>query len=270
MMMPLIKNQPRREAFSLLEVLVASAVLSVLLTILLGTLTTSMSLWRNTENKLSADREARSAELLLAQDLSSVVMPTDPDLWPRVEDGALQFLTVKPQDYQPFDGGANTGDVCFVEYFFDTNSSRLTRLFYPSAETFSRVLNAPNPAFPAPTTTGSADPGNDGRPQTLATNILANNKDAVRANENLFSEMSKLHFVILSTNHPRGASGNDLLPIQGAYSLANRPVALEVNFAVTDADALANEDLLQQAGYVLRNAGLYSFRLILPPPAEAR
>lgn len=262
-------NRQQREAFSLLEVLVASAVLAVVLTILLGTLTTSMSLWRNTENKLSADREARSAELLLAQDLSSVVMPGDPDLWPRIQNGALQFLTVKPQDYQPFDGGVNTGDVCFVEYFFDTNNSRLTRLFYPSASTFSRILSLPNPAFPTPITSGKPDAEDSSRPQTLATNVLARNKDAVRANENLFSEMSELKFVILSTNHPRGAA-NDLLPIQGNYSLTNRPVALEVNFAVTDADALANKELLKQEGYVLRNAGLYSFRIILPRPAEAQ
>jgi prepilin-type N-terminal cleavage/methylation domain-containing protein len=269
MMMPQIKSQPQRKAFSLLEVLVASAVLSILLTILLGTLSTSMSLWRNTENKLSADREARSAELLLAQDLSSVIMPSSPALWPRTNNGALQFLTIKPQEYQSSGSGANTGDVCFVEYYFDTNSKRLTRLFYPSAVTFDRILNTPNPAFPAPTTEVKPDAEDSSRPQTLATNVLANNRDAVRANKTLFQEMSELHFVLLSTNHTRSADGNDLLPIEGSYSLSNRPVALEVNFAVADTDTLANEDLLNQAGYVLRNAGLYSFRIILPRPAES-
>ena len=56
----------RSNGFSLIEVLVASAVLSIVLAILLGTLSASMSLWRNTENKLGADREGRAAEQLLA------------------------------------------------------------------------------------------------------------------------------------------------------------------------------------------------------------
>lgn len=247
--------------------MVAAAVLAIVLVILLGALSTSLSLWRNTENKLLADREARGVELLLAQDLSGVLMPSSPELWPRTNQGALQFLTLKPPEYQSQKSGENIGDVCFVEYYFDTNENRLTRRFLASAATYNDILSANPPGFPQPVTSPQPDETNVTRPQTLAANLLEQNKDAVRGNENLFDEMSEEHFVILSTNHPRGDDGNDLLPIEGAYSISNHPVVLEVNFAATDPDTLANKELLGKADYVLRNAGLYSFRVILPPPA---
>ena len=93
----------------------ASAVLAIVMAILLGALSTSLSLWRNTEGKLAADREGRAAELMMAQDLASAVVPADPALWPRVNNGHLQFLTAKSTDYQTT-GDNNLGDVCFVEY----------------------------------------------------------------------------------------------------------------------------------------------------------
>ena len=48
-------------AFTLLEVLVASAVLGIFLVILLGTLSATLAVWRSTDNKVTADREGRSA-----------------------------------------------------------------------------------------------------------------------------------------------------------------------------------------------------------------
>jgi prepilin-type N-terminal cleavage/methylation domain-containing protein len=236
-------------AFSLLEVLVASAVLAILMTVLLGTLTTSLTLWRNTEGKLYSDREARAAELLIAQDLSSVVMAADPNLWPRTNQGSLQFLVTKPADYQ---GTGEVGDVCFVEYTVDPSANTLTRLFYPSERTYSEIISGGG--FPSP----GSEQG-----QILATDVLADNRDAVRGLA-IYSEANQRAFLILGTNT------GSLLEFSGTYSPANRPVAVEVNFAVTDPSSMDNRDLWEgRPDIKLRNAGLYSFRVSLPEPPVA-
>jgi len=197
--------------------------------------------------------------------LAGAVMLGNSNLWPRVTNGALQFLTLKVPDYQSSQQGANIGDVCFVEYYFDTNRNTLTRLFLPSSITYSQILAANDGRFPAPTTFSSPDPANISLPQTLATNVLVNNKDAVRGNKSLFNEIKSAYFTILSTNHASG-SGFDILPITGNYNSTNYPAAVEVTFAVTDSDTLANKNLLEKETYLLRNAALYSFRMVLPPP----
>jgi hypothetical protein len=249
----------------LLEVLVASGVLAVVLAILLGTMTTSMSLWRNTEAKAASDREARAAELLLDQDLANVVMPASVNLWPRlVTNGSvtfLQFLTKRAADYQG--GVGNTGDVCYVEYAVVPSPSasghELRRLFWGSEQTYREILVA-----------GSLRGGRRGGVTTnadfqpLGLNLLTNNQQAVRGLV-LATEANRTNFVMLSTNH----TGAQLLPLAGAYTRTNRPVAIEVNFAVTDAESLQNPDILSNTNFVLRSAGLYSTRFYLPVPQSA-
>lgn len=230
-------------AFTLLEVLVASAVLSVVLAILLGTLSTSMSLWRNTEGKISADREGRGAELLLAQDAAGVVMPTNPQFWPRVVDGRLQFLTTKPLDYQRASEG-DVGDVCLVEYKVDTDNHSLVRSSLGSKSTYDALQDS---AGTLPSTIGS-------EPQLLATNVLKNMYDAVRG-MNIWQEPLRTNFVVL---------GQDMKPINPPYAPDNVPAAVEVNIGVGDPESIANEDLLDNQSYKLRNAGFYSFRLAFP------
>lgn len=233
-------------AFSLAEVMVASAVLSIVMAILLGTLTTSMSLWRNTENKLSADREGRAAELLIAQDLASVVMGTNPNFWPRVQNDVLQFLTTKPKDYQV--DPADKGDVCYVEYFLSPEKDVLFRTYYGSAWTYANVLQAGQ--FRSAPAVADGD--------ILATNLLARMPDAVRGMA-LQGEASEKPFVVL-------ASSNLLPYAGGTYLPTNPPVAIEVNMAAADPEVIENKDLLNDPNYRLRNAGYYSFRVPLPPP----
>ena len=247
-------------AFTLLEVLVASAVLAIVLTILLGTLSTSLALWRNTESKIVSDREARSAELLLAQDLSSVVMPGNSNLWPRVQLGRigrdnvyyLRFLTSRPPSYLT-NGGA--GDVYYVEYAVlpSTNAGagmarELRRYMMESDDTYNGVLRTGS--FPAVQPAGSY--------QALGYFLLPTNKMAARGLR-LAGEANDTNFIVLGTN---------MLPLTSTnYNLGNnRPAAIEVNFAVADADTLANTSVISNPNFVLRNAGLYSTRFYLPPP----
>jgi len=249
-------SQQHRDAFSLIEVMVASAVLSIVMAILLGTLSTSMSLWRNTENKLSADREGRAAELLIVQDLGNALMPDAVDLWPQVTNANgktfLRFLTTRPIDYQRQDEG-NVGDVCFVQYYFSPEEGALFRTFNPSAWTYTNVILEGE--FPQVNT-------NDA--QLVATNLLADASDAVRgvASGNLKEEVGTNAFVVLATNNT--GQSNNLLPIEGNYTRSNPPVAVEVNFGVADPEAIANKELLENRDYKLRNAGFYSFRIPLP------
>jgi prepilin-type N-terminal cleavage/methylation domain-containing protein len=234
--------------FSLLEVLVASAVLAIVMMIMLGALTTSLSLWRNTESKLYADREGRAAELMMADDLASVLVPSDPNLWPRASGNSLQFLTLKPTDYQSKEGN-NAGDVCFVEYLFDRESNTLRRIFYGSERTFRDILEKSTPTFPGHGA-GSSEA------QLLATNLLADPADAVRGLA-LHDQAPTNSFVLLNRRLvPR--QNNDPLP----------PAAVEVNFAVADPDAMANKDLWEGSDVPLRNAGLYSFRIHFPVPVD--
>jgi prepilin-type N-terminal cleavage/methylation domain-containing protein len=244
--------------FTLLEVLVSSAVLAIVLAIMFSALSTSMSLWRNTDNKIIADREARAVELMLARDLANVVIPSSTNLWPRIESPRrssvqfLKFLTAAPAESQGT-GADNVGDVCYVEYvvFPSTNGPgvEVRRLFVSSAQTFSNVIRPG--AFPASITNNPAF-------QSLGLNLLSTNSIAVRGLGALPSEVNNTNFVFLGTN---------MLPL-ASPSASNYPVAVEVNFAVADPDTLANTNLLNSRGYIMRNAGFYSFRIPLPKPSN--
>jgi len=236
-----------RGGFSLLEVLVASAVLAIVLMILLGVLSATLNIWRATEGKTQADREARAAELVMVQDLANILVPADPALWPRLQNEHLQFLTRRPVEYQSEEG--DLGNVIFVEYFFDHGiAHRLTRAFLGSRETFEKILQTAS--FPAPGDTAG---------QVLAENILPQTADAVRGLA-VAQEANNTNFIFL---------GPGLLPLTGPLGPNNFPSAIEVNFAVADMEGIDNLDLLDNPDYLLRNAGLYSFRVFLPPPSES-
>jgi hypothetical protein len=155
----------RPAAFSILEVLVASAIMGIVMFVLVSTANTTLQLWRVSSEKIAVDREGRSGLALLAWDLQNIVQPTNLALRPWiytniVVNGSapipiLSFLTRKPADYQhPSD---DLGDVCYVEYRY-TNYS-ITRAFVGSSNTFSAIRSG---AFPTNFATNF---------ETLATNV---------------------------------------------------------------------------------------------------
>jgi len=253
-------NNAFRAGFTLLEVLVSSAVLAIVLAIMFSALSTSMNLWRNTDSKIVADREARSVEMLLARDLANVVIPASTNLWPRLESprrSSIQFLkllTLAPAASQSA-SGTDLGDICYVEYAVlpSTNGPGLEvrRLFLPSGQTYSNVILANS--FPVSAT-------NDPALQSLGLNLLPTNTMAARGLGALPAEANNTNFVLLGTN---------MLPFTGTPGTNNYPVAIEVNFAVADPDTLANSNIISSANYIMRNAGLYSFRIPLPKPPNA-
>jgi prepilin-type N-terminal cleavage/methylation domain-containing protein len=254
-------NNAFRAGFTLLEVLVSSAVLAIVLAIMFSALSTSMNLWRNTDNKIVSDREARAVEMMLARDLANVIIPASADLRPKIATNRLgranvyylKFLTAVPSEMQSASGGV--GDVCYVEYAVlpSTNGpgSEVRRLFWPSTKTLSDVITAG--AFPSA-------PQAPAEYQSLGINLLPTNTMAARGLGALPAEANNTNFVLLGTN---------MLPFTGTPGTNNYPVAIEVNFAVADPDTLANSNIISSANYIMRNAGLYSFRIPLPKPPNA-
>ena len=262
-------------AFTLIEVLVSSAVLAIVLAVMFSALSTSMSLWRNTDNKIVADREGRAVGFLLARDLANAVVPANTNLWPfvtnevtritardNVTNYILKFLTTAPSAAQSATGDEK-GDVCYVEYAVVTltNSRQQTpmrevrRLFLASGKTYSDVLSKTR--FPTNNT-------RDTNFQSLGLNLLGANSMAVRGLGTWATDPKEM---LYNTNFIR--LGADMLPFKGAPGPTNYPAAIEVNFAVADPTTLANTNLINRSTYVLRNAGLYSFRIALPKPPNA-
>ena len=254
---PRITSFTAAPGFTLIEVMVSAAILAIVLAVMFSALSTSMSLWRNTDNKIVADREARAVELLLARDLANVIMPAATNFWPRVTNSGgvsyLKFLTATPAAAQPATA-ANAGDVCYVEYAVlpSTNGPgrEVRRLFWPSSKTYTDVLSTG--ALPGPQ---AAD-----QFESLGLNLLPTNTMAARGLGTLAKEANNTNFILLGTN---------MLPFSGAPKSNNYPAAIEVNFAVADPTTLANTNLINRSTFVLRNAGLYSFRIPLRKPPNA-
>ncbi|MFZ4484574.1 MAG: PulJ/GspJ family protein [Chthoniobacterales bacterium] len=238
-------------AFTLIEVVVSSAILALMMAILLSSMSASLSLWRVTEGKISADREGRSGHLLLAQDLANAVVPTNTsgpstNLWPQITAGGtkLGFLTLRSADYQDAASG-DVGDVCYVEYLVQSNG--LYRRFVGSKDTFASVKNNQLPT------------GNAVTFQLLADNIIPNtnalkNTPVINNGEGVWVRTNFVGVIFsnsggLVTYLPAGA---------------NRPDAIEVNFSSADRDAVLNTNLLALPNYQIRSAGFFTFRVNLP------
>jgi len=150
----------KASAFTMLELLVSMAVLSMLIVLLLSMVDNATKMWRLSENRVDAYREARAALNVIARDLASLYGSTDanffyvdrePTALPEVAsqlDGKLFFVTALPVDAQ---GGATNdiSDLCTVGYFsgFDrtsltgkgNESMNLYRYFRPSGLTFTAL-----------------------------------------------------------------------------------------------------------------------------------
>jgi prepilin-type N-terminal cleavage/methylation domain-containing protein len=167
-------------AFSLLEVLVAISVLSVLLVILLNIVQNATSLWRGAENKVEAYREARAALQVMSSDLKNILPTTNADFFrtnltntPNI--GFLAALPISSQDTT-----SSKSDICAIGYFvaYDDKSPvagangrqsyNLYRYFVESNETFEKLTGASGP-------TGVLDLDSDFPPEILARNVVSFN-----------------------------------------------------------------------------------------------
>ncbi len=151
----------KSSAFSILELLVAVSVLSILLVVLLNIVQGATSLWRGSENKVEAYREARAALQVMASDLKNILPTTNTDFFrtnltntPNI--GFLAALPISSQDTT-----SSKSDVCTVGYFlayddkslFTGNNGRqsynLYRYFVESNQTFTNLTANANTALTA-------------------------------------------------------------------------------------------------------------------------
>lgn len=159
------------------------AVLAILVTLMMGLVTSATTLWRQSENRADAFREARAAFTVITRDLSSTLASTNTNFFllnsaassslshSSVEmngqnRGALFALVGLPPTAQ--EGGKNKSDLCQVGYFLafartamSTNlpggqpSLNLYRYFLSSDPTFERLTNGAAPFFPTVTPDGA-------------------------------------------------------------------------------------------------------------------
>ena len=151
-------------AFSILELLVAVSVLSILLVVLLNIVQGATSLWRGSENKVEAYREARAALQVMSSDLKNILPTTNTDffrtnLTSYPSPTNLTFLAALPISSQ--DTTSSKSDICAVGYFvaYDNKSPvagnngrqsyNLYRYFVESNETFAKLTNNPTTALTA-------------------------------------------------------------------------------------------------------------------------
>jgi prepilin-type N-terminal cleavage/methylation domain-containing protein len=154
--------------FTLVELLVAMSITTILLLTMLQVTAWSLNLWRSSEGKNAAGREGQGALQLIRQDLQTMIVPTNTNFWPQVVgSNGVRFLALKPKDFQANDGG--DGDVCFVEYRYTTHA--IERGSVDSAKTFEALINASSPSLPIATNF-----------QMVATNVVNVTWAALQAN----------------------------------------------------------------------------------------
>ncbi len=171
--------------FTMIELLVAMAVMTVLVVLLFGMVDAAAKLWRDNENRVDSYREARSALAVITSDLRTMLASKDQNFFstnisgnnPLGASNGLFFLTTLSPSAQPAN---NRGDLCAVGYYrawerqtvyfaAGTNDDRLSkagyhlfRTMYGSDTTFSNL----NTASPRPLNNLAA-----ASPEVLARNV---------------------------------------------------------------------------------------------------
>lgn len=170
-------------AFTMLELLVAMAVFSLLIVLLMGMVDGATKLWRENENRVDAYREARAALGMMARDLNNAIAANNTNYilintpaFAKLQEadvqkntntaGAIFFLSAQPAAAQDLSG--NKSDVCEVGYFLaygntsiapagstNNKSMGLYRYFRSSNNTFSNLLSGSASLFSNVTITGA-------------------------------------------------------------------------------------------------------------------
>jgi prepilin-type N-terminal cleavage/methylation domain-containing protein len=147
------RKTTRENAFTLLEMLVSMVILALLVITMTTLVDSTARLWRSSEGRTDACREARAALIVLARDLRNAVAGTNLDLMRfNLQAGAANtnygsnvfFLASLPASAQDTN---SKSDVCEVGYFLaldrtsaSTNQTlNLYRYFRDSNHTFSNL-----------------------------------------------------------------------------------------------------------------------------------
>lgn len=174
--------------------MVAMAVMSILLVLLLNMVDSGTKLWRVNENRVDSYREARAALGIISRDLQNALAATNnPDQFllnaaaftnlaavgnlvsDTNQGAAVFFLSALPSKAQ--DASSNRSDVCQVGYFMafgksssasnsPVNTMNIYRYILSSDPTFKRLTDSPSqPLFPSDLSTS------DPKVELLARNV---------------------------------------------------------------------------------------------------
>lgn len=152
-----MKHGASFRAFTLLELLVAISVLSILIVVLMNVVGSATSLWRGSENRVESYREARAALQVMAADFECIFATTNTNHFvtelsgmdaSTLTNGHAGFLACLPVTAQATN---SKSEICAVAFFAaygpkspiaGTNGLQgwnLYRYFLESNETFSRL-----------------------------------------------------------------------------------------------------------------------------------
>lgn len=154
-------SAPRLASFTLLEMLVATAVFSMMSVLLFSIINDATKLWRDQQSREDGFREARAALNFLSRDIQASLISTNPN-WFYTTSNRVAFLTTLPSNSQGT--GLDRGDICAVGYSLEwgkmnTNSvsekSRMSLYRYvrfsdPTYSTFVRVSSPIQTLFDNP------------------------------------------------------------------------------------------------------------------------
>ncbi len=137
-----------RQGFTLLELMVSTAVIGIMMMVLLSATSAGLGIWRSAEQRIVIDREGRNALSLIAEDLDNILVLPAPAPQPRFghwDDYVfMEFPVLRPLDYQD-PAEANNGDVCYVRYRYNYDEKQLSRSHVDSMETFDALRNGNTP-----------------------------------------------------------------------------------------------------------------------------
>ncbi len=125
--MKAVPKPASRKAFTLVEILAATAIMTIIVASVMGIVTDVMGAWNRASSKLTATSEARMALDVIAQDLQGAMFDKSGTQWLKIQvanegpgrsnNTALMFFTVPvDRDRKKSDGTEIPGDVCAVSY----------------------------------------------------------------------------------------------------------------------------------------------------------
>ena len=163
------RTQLRHEAFTLVEMLVATAIVVFLVVVLSQILSTTQEIWRTSEARTDPFCDARAALELMARELA-LATPNDKapvlalqNICPAQSGDAdgpnhnQQVYALLPtKNVDPNNSAINKSDLCAVGFYCTWDNAKhtyiLRRHFLPSDAAFSRMQAAGLPATVAPAT----------------------------------------------------------------------------------------------------------------------
>ena len=163
-----------QNGFTLVEVLVSSAILLALVALLLGMSHSASQFWSDSEGKREALRELQSSLQIMTEDLHSAVITPEEESFeiqnPTKDAQSLFFLVSHPSDHRHAE---TKGDLCAVGYFLapDPEQKGLTNLyrFHMAGESVCKAVesNSLHSLY------SQASPGNISTTEMLARNIIS-------------------------------------------------------------------------------------------------